>query len=421
MEKKDAELHLYNTMTRSNELFRPLEDGRVKMFTCGPSIYQRPHIGNYRTFLFEDILQRYLEYGGYHVDRVINFTDVEDKAIAEASKEGKTLKEITNRAGEGFFEDAALLRIKLPDIIPRSSTTVEEAVRLIKILLDKGYAYWNKGDVFFEPLKFKGFGKLFRLDMNRWPAKPQRFRKDTYPGRRWNLGDFVLWHGYENGETIYWDTEIGRGRPAWNIQDPAIIAQHLGFKIDIHCGGSDNVYRHHDYTIAVMESITGEEFSHYWVHGEHLLVDGKKMSKSVGNIVYVDDLLGKGAKPEHIRFYLIYGNHRQKVNLTQKDFDEKARKYDAFCEMVRELTAGGQEKAEADAMVDGLISGLRPGFEKAMNDDLDVRGAFDSLHDALSKLLPLKREGRLRGSQGKRIEADLRRIDDVLQVIYAGK
>jgi cysteinyl-tRNA synthetase len=421
MEKKDAELHLYNTMTRSNELFRPLEDGRVKMFTCGPSIYQRPHIGNYRTFLFEDILQRYLEYGGYHVDRVINFTDVEDKAIAEASKEGKTLKEITNRAGEGFFEDAALLRIKLPDIIPRSSTTVEEAVRLIKILLDKGYAYWNKGDVFFEPLKFKGFGKLFRLDMSRWPAKPQRFRKDTYPGRRWNLGDFVLWHGYENGETIYWDTEIGRGRPAWNIQDPAIIAQHLGFKIDIHCGGSDNVYRHHDYTIAVMESITGEEFSHYWVHGEHLLVDGKKMSKSVGNIVYVDDLLGKGAKPEHIRFYLIYGNHRQKVNLTQKDFDEKARKYDVFCEMVRELTAGGQEKAEADAMVDGLISGLRPGFEKAMNDDLDVRGAFDFLDDALSKLLPLKREGRLRGSDGKRVEADLRRIDDVLQVIYAGK
>jgi cysteinyl-tRNA synthetase len=421
MEKKDAELHLYNTMTRSNELFRPLEDGRVKMFTCGPSIYQRPHIGNYRTFLFEDILQRYLEYGGYRVDRVINFTDVEDKAIAEASKEGKTLEEITHRAGEGFFEDAALLRIKLPDFIPRSSTTVEEAVRLIKMLLDTGYAYWDKGDVFFAPLKFKGFGKLFRLDMSRWPAKPQRFRKDTYPGRRWNLGDFVLWHGYENGETIYWDTEIGRGRPAWNIQDPAIIAQHLGFKIDIHCGGSDNVYRHHDYTIAVMESITGEEFSHFWVHGEHLLVDGKKMSKSVGNIVYVDDLLGKGAKPEHIRFYLIYGSHRQKVNLTQKDFDEKARKYDAFCALVKELTAGGQERTEADAMVDGLISGLRPGFEKAMNDDLDVKGAFDSLYDALSKLLPLKREGRLRGSDGKRVEADLRRIDDVLQVIYAGK
>ena len=247
---------LTNTLTRKKEIFKPRRDKAVKMFTCGPSIYSRPHVGNYRTFLYEDILQRYLEYLDYRVERLINFTDVEDKSISEAREKGITLGELTNPVAERFFKEAELLKIKLPGHIARSSTSVDAAVRLIRSLLDKGYAYWHGKDVFYDPLKFKGFGKLFGLDMSRWPEKRRRFGKDTYPGQRWNLGDFILWHGYKEkeGEGYYWETELGRGRPSWNIQDPAMITKHLGDQIDIACGGVDNLYRHHDYTIAVIEN-----------------------------------------------------------------------------------------------------------------------------------------------------------------------
>ncbi len=411
-------LEIYNTMSRKKDLFAPIKDGEVKMFTCGPSIYQRPHLGNYRTFLFEDILLRYLEYGGYEVARVINFTDVEDKAISEAEKQGKTLKDLTGSAGERFFEDAALLKMKLPSVIPRSSTTVDEAVGLIQMLLERGYAYWDKGDVFFAPLKFDGFGKLFRLDMSRWPLKPRRFRKDTYPGVQWNLGDFVLWHGRKPGETIFWETAIGKGRPAWNIQDPAIISGSLGFAIDICCGGSDNVYRHHDYNLAIMEAISGKEFSRYWLHGEHLLIDGKKMSKSKGNIVYVDTFLNEGAKPEHIRFYLIYGRRTRKMNLTPKSFREASEKLDRFKAAVGSVLGTGGGAAKTHPAAAQLISGLIPGFENRMNDDLDVRGAFDFLFGAAETLAAFRQDGKIARKDIRRIEDDLRRMDEVFQVVF---
>lgn len=256
-EIKPHALYLYNTMSRKKEVFNALKGKKVKMFTCGPSIYQRPHIGNYRTFLYEDVLQRYLEYLGYEVVRVLNFTDVEDKAIADAKKERTTLRELTSRWAKQFFEDIRVLRIKPPTYNPRSSTSIDQAVFLIKRLLARGYAYRYDGDIFYDPTKFKGFGRLYRLDMSRWPKEKRRFRRDTYNGLRWNLGDFILWHSYGGGDEVHWDTEIGRGRPAWNVQDAAMATKHLGFQIDLSCGGIDNLYRHHDYTIAVVEAVSG--------------------------------------------------------------------------------------------------------------------------------------------------------------------
>jgi len=317
---------LYNTMSRQKEVFRPRQEGKtVRMFSCGPSIYRRPHLGNYRSFIWEDVLQRYLEYSGFQVKRVLNFTDVEDKAIEEAQEEGVTLAELTGPVAEQFFYEAGQLQIKLPDTIPRSSTSVDQAVSLIQTLLKKGYAYWHKNNVFFDPLKFKGFGKLYRLDMSLWPKGKRRFQKDTYHGRRWNLGDFILWHGYQEGDKVFWDTDIGRGRPSWNIQDPAMVTKHLGYTIDICCGGIDNLYRHHDYNLAVIEASSGEEFARYWVHGEHLLVNGKKMSKSVGNIIYPDDLMHDGLSGQHVRFYLLYGHHRRRLNFTTASFQKASR------------------------------------------------------------------------------------------------
>ncbi len=203
------------------------------------------------------------------MERVITITDVEDKAIAEAEKEQTNVEELTDRNIKTFLEELGKLRGKIPEHIPRSSTTVDQAVHLIEILLRNGYAYWydhsGRRNVYYNPLKFKGFGKLYGLDMSKWPKKKRRFHKDTYPGNRWNRGDFILWHGYKEGDKIYWNTKIGKGRPAWNIQDPAMATQHLDFLADICCGGIDNLIRHHDYVTALIEGVTNETFAHYWL------------------------------------------------------------------------------------------------------------------------------------------------------------
>ena len=253
-------LRIFNTLTRKIEEFKPLEDQKIKMYTCGPSTYQRPHIGNYRTFLFEDVLQRYFEYLGYRVKRLITLTDVEDKALAQARKENLSLEQLTQRNEETFLRDLELLKMKAPEYTVRASTSVDQSAKLVRTLTEKGYAYWHMyngaKNVYYDPLKFDGFGKLAHLDMTKWPKKKRRFHKDTYPGTPWNRGDFILWHGCQRDESECWNTEIGRGRPAWNIQDAAIVTKHLGFTIDVACGGIDNVVRHHDYTIAVAEGVS---------------------------------------------------------------------------------------------------------------------------------------------------------------------
>jgi cysteinyl-tRNA synthetase len=407
-------LKLYNTMSRSIDAFIPRQDSIVKMFTCGPSVYQRPHIGNFRSFLWEDVLQRYLEYTGYRVERVLNFTDVEDKAIAEAKKEGTTLSELTNPIASEFFEDAGILRLKMPTYNPRSSTSVDEAVSLIKALLEKGYAYWEKGDIFFDPLTFKAFGKLYGLDMSKWPKKKRHFRKDTYPGVQWNLGDFILWHGYKGGDEVYWETEIGKGRPAWNIQDAAMALKHLGPRIDISCGGIDNLYRHHDYTIAVVEAVFGGEFARYWLHGEHLLINGSKMSKSKGNVVYVDSLLNEGCHPEDVRFYLINNQYRKRINYTKERLKEASEKLLKFKKMLKAVTSADSGTSASDKLTDSLIHDLTGKFEEQMDNDLNVKGAFDNVCKTVSKIS----KRRISDDDRERIVQELRKIDSVLQVIF---
>ncbi len=412
-------LTLYNTMIKKKEEFKPREKGKVTIFTCGPSIYQRPHLGNYRTFLYEDILVRYLEYLSYDVERVLNFTDIEDKAVEAAEAEGMDVTELTERVANTFHEEAELLRIKPPTYNPRSSTSVDQAVFLIKELLKNEIAYWHEGDVFYDPLKFSGFGRLFGLDMKKWPKEKKRFKKDTYPGMRWNMGDFILWHGCREGEKVCFDEELGSGRPSWNVQDPAMATKFLGYKIDIHCGGIDNLFRHHDYNLAVVEGVSGEAFARFWLHGEHLLLNGKKMSKSKGNVAYCDHMLDKGFSPEHIRFFLIYGQYREKLNLTESGFKEAARLLDGFRALVEELEKPmgiGRSKGTMEDMIDEL----RRCFEEHMDDDLDVKTAFDELFEALNKLTLLKGEGALSDSDSEAACEELWRIDGVLRAIFPG-
>ena len=409
-------LELYNSLTRELEPFESLERGTVKMFTCGPSIYQRPHIGNYRTYLFEDVLQRYLEYQGYQVIRLLNFTDVEEKAILEAKKRSMDLLELTEQCGRVFFNELQVLRVKLPTYNPKSSTSVDEAVHLIQELLKKGHAYWYKGNVYFDPLTFEGFGKLAHLDMSRWPRVKKRFHKDTYSGNRWNMGDFILWHGYKKGDTVYWDTALGRGRPAWNVQDPAMALQTLGSSIDIYCGGEDNLVRHHDYTIAVAESVTGKPLARFWLHGAHLLVGGKKMSKSKGNVIYIDDLLKAGYTSEDIRFFLIYSHYRKRLNFTYDKLARIAGKLSQAREMIDSIHHAGAGVQESDGAVKELSERLKHDFEKNMDNDLQVKEAFDELFRTLVRLTRLTKKKKVTSGDAQHIITTLKNIDSVLQV-----
>ena len=412
-------LSLFNTLSCKIEPFKPLKDMKVKMYTCGPSTYQRPHIGNYRTFLFEDILQRYLEYSGYDVTRLVTLTDIEDKAIAQADKENVSVEELTRRNEEVFFKDLELLKMKVPDYTVRASTIVRQATKLTKTLIEKGYAYkyMYKGEenVYFEPLKFEGFGKLAKLDMSKWPSKKRRFHLDTYPGTPWNKGDFILWHGCKQSQ-ICWDTEIGKGRPAWNIQDAAIVTAHLGFTIDIACGGIDNLVRHHDYTIAVAEGVSGRPFAKYWLHGGHLFVAGKKMSKSKGNVYYPKDLTEKGYRKEHLRFFLIYGHYKKKLNFTLEKLAETSRKLDNLRSMVQDVQNARSNYLSQKAKT--IAANIVPIFEKNLDSDLDTKAAFDEVYATVAKLHTLAKNQRLSAEDAKKAINSLHKIDAVLQIIF---
>jgi cysteinyl-tRNA synthetase len=372
-------LRLANTLAKKVEPFRPRVNGTVRLFTCGPSVYRKQHLGNFRTYLYEDVLHRYLEYQGYRVERLINYTDVEDKAIEECRRRGLSLEELTVPIEKRFQEDCRLLNIRLPGFIPRSSTSVETAAHIAGRLVEKGYAYRYGGDVYYDPLTHKGFGQIFGLDMSTWPKKKRHFGKDTYPGRRWNKGDFILWHGYREGETVFWDSELGRGRPSWNIQDPAMIIKHLGPEIDIACGGVDNLYRHHDYTRAVVEAYADTKMANYWLHGEHVLVEGTKMSKSKGNVVYVDGLVGRGFTPRQIRFYLLDGHYRRKLNLHDSGLVRSKERF----EHLMELTAACRREPDTGAVEPD--EELSRGFERHMDSDLDVGGAIEEMIAILAR------------------------------------
>lgn len=413
-------LHLYNTLTRQRQPFVPRIPGRIKIFTCGPSIYANPHIGNYRTFLYEDILCRYLEYLGYRVERLINFTDIEDKTIAKAGKSMRTLREMTERAAENFFTTSGLLHLKVPDYIPRSSTSVDQTVLLIEKLLAKGLCYRHGPDIFYDPLKFPGFGKLYGLDMASWPRQKRRFRKDNYPGNRWNRGDFILWHGYrpERDGDIYWKTGLGKGRPAWNVQDPAMITKTLGHEIDISCGGVDNLFRHHDYTIAVIEGVSGRPFASYWLHGEHVLRDGKKISKSRGNAVGIESLLARGISAAGLRYFLMRGHYRRKLDLT----DDRLRAADDQCRHLRELARGFTEPPQGKGpdrqAGEILIDQVERDFTSAMNNDLQVDAAVDALYTGLEAMARYQRATGFGTRQWGRIRKLLLRIESVLQILF---
>lgn len=404
-------LKFFNTFGRKLETFSPVNPSLVNIFTCGPSVYQRAHIGNMRTFLFEDMLVRYLEYSGYAVRRGMIITDIEDKALWQAEKEQTTVQRLTDRNMRQFLKEADALGMKRPDYLPRASEHVDHAVAIIQELLKRGVAYWHGSNVYFAPRKFKGFGKLFGIDMKTWPKEIRRFHQDTYPGVQWNRGDFILWHGCCGCEDGCWETAIGRGRPSWNVQDASTLVQYVDEPLSIYCGGYDNLFRHHDYNIAILESVRPYPMARVWMHGYHLHVNGQKMSKSKGNIIYTDMLRADGFSFADIRFFLLYGHYREVLNYR----DEAIRKTSAHRSLVRSAALKLAKRAGSARPVPCAAGERIPEvFRREMDNDLQVGTAFDAVARELGILDPLQ----MAAGEAASVVASLRSIDAVLLSIF---
>ncbi|MFA6386285.1 MAG: cysteine--tRNA ligase [Candidatus Paceibacterota bacterium] len=320
-------LIIKNTLSSEKEVFKPINEGKVGLYTCGPTVYNHLHIGNWRAYVFTDLLKRYLKYSGYDVLHVMNITDVEDKIILAVIEQHKSLKELTEFYTEEFFKDRDALNIIPANFYTKATDYIDEMVSLIKKLEEKGYAYrTSDGSVYFDINKDKEYGKLSHFKLSDLkPARPHegaggedakgRLKKDEY--EKENAQDFALWKAWvpEDGN-VFWETDLGKGRPGWHIECSAMSMDKLGESFDIHTGGVDNIFPHHENEIAQSECATGKMFAKYFMHNEHLLVDGKKMSKSLGNFYTLEDLINKGIDPIAFRLWLYTSSYSTRTNFT---------------------------------------------------------------------------------------------------------
>ena len=305
-------IRFHNTLSRCKEEFRPLVDGEVRLYTCGPTVYDYAHIGNFRAYVWEDLLRRYLKASGYRVTQVMNITDVDDKTIRGAREAGASLEEFTARYIEAFFEDLDALGIERAEHYPRATRHIPEMIALIERLHETGHAYESKGSHYFRLDSFPTYGRLARLDRE---GMIENFRVDSDEYEKSDVRDFVLWKARKEGEPC-WETPLGPGRPGWHVECSAMSMKYLGESFDIHTGGADNVFPHHENEIAQSEAATGKRFVRTWMHCAHLVVNGEKMSKSKGNFYTLRDLQRQGHDPQAIRYLLVSQHYRKPLNFT---------------------------------------------------------------------------------------------------------
>ena len=375
-------LNLYNTLTRKKEEFKEIKKGYVNMYSCGPTVYNFAHIGNFRANIFADLIRRYIKYKGYKLKHVMNITDIDDKTIRDSRKEGVTLKEFTQRYTKYFFDDLETLNIEKVEVYPRATEHIKDMVELIKKLLEKGYAYKADDAIYYNIKKFKDYGKLSHLKIDELKAGA-RVAQDEYDKE--HVHDFALWKFWdkEDGD-VFWETELGKGRPGWHIECSAMSMKYLGETFDIHTGGVDLIFPHHENEIAQSEAATGKPFVNYWLHNEHLLVNNKKMSKSLGNFYTLRDLLEKGYNPRSIRYVLLATHYRQKLNFTfesLKAAENSIKRIDEFMVKLKEIKT---EKNNKEIYV--LIEKAKSDFEDAMDDDLNVSIALSVVFDFVKKI-----------------------------------
>ncbi|MDD3726394.1 MAG: cysteine--tRNA ligase [Candidatus Ratteibacteria bacterium] len=404
-------MRFYNTLTKKKEEFRPIKEGVVGLYTCGPTVYDLAHIGNFRAYVFEDLLHRYLEYRRFKVIRVMNITDVDDKTIRGSQKEGVSLREFTDRYISAFLEDMEKLRLKKPDYLPRATEHIQEMVSLIKVLLQKGYAYRRDGSIYFSISKFTSYGALSGIDLSE--IKPG-VRVDVDEYEKEDVRDFALWK--EAKEGVYWDTEIGRGRPGWHIECSAMSMKYLGETFDIHTGGIDNIFPHHENEIAQSEAATGKKFVNYWLHCAHLLVNNEKMSKSKGNFYTLRDILNKGYNPVAIRYLLLSTHYRDPLNFTEKSLiqaENTIKNYNAFYQA---LDFCKTDKTDNRSVKDE-IEKARELFIKGLDDDLNISLALSGIFNLMRTVNISIADGSLGIKDASEVKRFLEEVDGVMAVI----
>ncbi len=374
-------MQLYNTLTRKVEPFQTIDDNTVTIYTCGPTVYDFAHIGNFRTFCFEDLLRRYLLYRGFDVRQVMNLTDVDDKIIRKAGENNTSIDAVTEPYIEAFMEDCRTLNLQAVEEYPRATRTIEEMIELIQRLIDRGHAYEKDGSVYFDISSLPDYGKLSGLD-RREIKSGVSVDADEYDKE--DVRDFVLWKARKEGEH-YWDSPFGKGRPGWHLECSVMSMKYLGDTIDIHAGGEDLIFPHHENEIAQSEAATGKPFVRYWVHCKYLVVEGKKMSKSLGNFYTLRQLLEMGYDPMAIRYTLIGAHYRKQLNFTFESLENAAKaieRVEGFANAVAQTANEGV----TDGEIAGIIERTRTRFIAAMDDDLNVSGALGAVFEFIREV-----------------------------------
>jgi cysteinyl-tRNA synthetase len=401
---------LFDTLSGKKKKFRPLTGNTVRIYTCGPSVYDYSHIGNFRTYLVEDVLVRYLLYRGYKVKRVMNITDVEDKAIKAAKKKGISLKTLVKDKTRVFFADFDELGMLRPDIVANATEHVPQIGKLIQRICKRGFCKKEKDGIYFDVRKFGGYGNLRKLKSRKYLGV---MRKDDYS--KHGLWDFRLWKFWTKGDgKAVWQSPWGMGRPGWHIECSAIGMHYLGDSFDIHCGGTDNIFPHHDNEIAQSEAASGKKLANFWMHARHLTIGKKKMSKRLGNVYYVKQLQRLDVPPKCLRFYLISEKYRNRHDFTINEFRKRIKGCNRGREIIRKLR---QLRAKGSGKVgSGIAEKLLVGFEDAMDNDLNTRLAFNRIFRQFDDIETLMKEKRLSGTDAKEILKAIERIDSVLGV-----
>ena len=416
-------LKIYNTLTRSVDELVPggikkehVQDyPPVTIYSCGPTVYSYAHIGNFRTFMFNDFLRRYLKFRGFRVDHAMNITDVDDKTIAGSLREGVTLKEYTEKYTAIFYDDLATLNIEKAEHNPKATESVDEMINILKLIDSKGILYEKEGSLYFNIAKFSGYGRLSNLD-SREIKSGARYDADEY--EKEDVRDFALWKSPRENEP-FWETPYGPGRPGWHIECSAMIRKIFGSTIDIHTGGVDLIFPHHENEIAQSEAAYGERFVRHWIHVEHLLVDGAKMSKSAGNFYTLRDLLEKGYSPRSIRYLLMSAHYRKQLNFTLegiKQADQALERIDNMVVRLRDIKNGSGSNPGLPEM----IAKMKSGFTEAVDNDLNISAGLAVFFDFVTAVNTMISADKLSVNDAEMVDAALRDLDSVFGFIFFG-
>jgi len=405
-------IHLHNTLTGKTEPFVPQTPGEVRMYTCGPTVYDYAHIGNYRTFVFQDILRRFLKLRGFKLQHVMNLTDVDDRIIANAAAASKNIRDYTEKFVQAFFDDCKTLSIEAPEHWIRATDHIDDMVQLIQRLQQKTFTYPSEGSIYYRITKFPDYGKLSKIDLTGIQAGA-RVDNDRY--EKESARDFALWKAPKPGEH-FWETAIGPGRPGWHIECSAMAMKYLGETLDIHTGGIDLAFPHHENEIAQSEAATGKPFARYWMHAEHLLVEGEKMSKSLGNFFTLRDLFAKGYKPSALRFALASVPYRKQLNFTFDGLTQATNSVERLRNFADRLRKGKFAAGKQEGMA-ARIAKAAEEFDAGLSDDLNAARALAAVFDLVRDANIAMDKGEFRQGDVAAVQSFLATFDKVFAVL----